>query len=88
MHLVRWIAIRDAFREGASAIELGGVDLPGHREIPQPGDPTYGLYEHKRGFGAVWVEREPPRRIVLRPTADRLAQGRRRLVEAVRGLRP
>jgi lipid II:glycine glycyltransferase (peptidoglycan interpeptide bridge formation enzyme) len=87
MHLVRWIAIRDAFREGVSAIELGGVDLPGLREVPRPGDATYGLYEHKRGFGAIWVEREPPRRIVLRPTADRLAQGRRRLVEAVRSLR-
>jgi len=87
MHLVRWTAIRDALRDGASAIELGGVDLPGHRAIPGPDAPTYGLYEHKRGFGARWVERAPPRRIVLRAGADRLAQGRRRLAEAVRGLR-
>jgi lipid II:glycine glycyltransferase (peptidoglycan interpeptide bridge formation enzyme) len=87
MHLVRWTAIRDALRDGATAIELGGVDLPGHRSVPVPGEPTYGLYEHKRGFGARWVERAPPRRIVLRRGADRLAQGRRRLVEAVRSLR-
>jgi lipid II:glycine glycyltransferase (peptidoglycan interpeptide bridge formation enzyme) len=87
MHLVRWTAIRDAFREGASAIELGGVDLPGQRQPPGPGEPGRGLYEHKRGFGATWVERAPPRRIILRPTAERFARGRRRLVEAVRGMR-
>ena len=67
MHLLRWTAIRDALREGVAAIELGGVDLPGHRQPPQPGEPGHGLYEHKRGFGAVWVDRAPPRRIVLRP---------------------
>jgi lipid II:glycine glycyltransferase (peptidoglycan interpeptide bridge formation enzyme) len=87
MHLVRWTAIRDALHEGATAVELGGVDLPGHRHEPGPDDPTYGLYEHKRGFGARWVERAPPHRIVLRPAADRLAQGRRRLAQAVRSLR-
>ncbi len=84
MHLLRWIAIRDALAEGASAIELGGVDLPGQRRPPQAGEPGHGLYEHKRGFGAVWVERAPPRRIVLRPAAERLARGRRRLVDALR----
>jgi lipid II:glycine glycyltransferase (peptidoglycan interpeptide bridge formation enzyme) len=84
MHLLRWTAIRDAFLEGAPAIELGGVDLPGQRRPPQPGEPGRGLYEHKRGFGAVWVERAPPRRIVLRPTAERLARGRRRVIDALR----
>jgi lipid II:glycine glycyltransferase (peptidoglycan interpeptide bridge formation enzyme) len=87
MHLVRWTAIRDALHDGASAIELGGVDLPGHRALPGPGQPGRGLYEHKRGFGAVWVERAPPRRIVLRPGAEQLARARRRLIEAVRGVR-
>ena len=87
MHLVRWTAIRDALAEGCSAIELGGVDLPGRRTPPQPGDPNRGLYEHKRGFGARWVEREPPRRIVLRPMAERLARARRRAVDALRGMR-
>jgi lipid II:glycine glycyltransferase (peptidoglycan interpeptide bridge formation enzyme) len=87
MHLVRWTAIRAAHDEGCAAIELGGVDLPGHREPPQPGEPNRGLYEHKRGFGAVWVEREPARRIVLRPGAERLALVRRRLIDGLRGMR-
>jgi hypothetical protein len=87
MHLVRWTAIRDALREGAAAIELGGVDTPGHREPPQPGEPGRGLYEHKRGFGAVWVQRAAPRRIVLRPAAERLARGRRSVIDSLRGMR-
>jgi lipid II:glycine glycyltransferase (peptidoglycan interpeptide bridge formation enzyme) len=73
MHLVRWTVIRDALEAGAPWVDLGGVDLPGHRDPPAPGDPTYGLYEHKRGFGAVWTVREPARRIVLRPWMDRAA---------------
>lgn len=87
MHLVRWTAIRDALAEGAPAIELGGVDLPGHRRPPVDGDPNHGLYEHKRGFGAVWVDRTPARRIVLRPWADRLAVIRRRTVDGLRRIR-
>lgn len=87
MHLVRWTAIRDALAEGCPAIELGGVDLPGHRSPPRPGDPNRGLYEHKRGFGAEWLQREAPRRIVLRPGAERLARYRRQAVDALRGMR-
>ena len=87
MHLVRWPAIRAAHAEGCPAIELGGVDLPGHRRPPQPGEPNRGLYEHKRGFGAEWVEREPARRIVLRPGAERLALVRRRVIDGLRGMR-
>jgi lipid II:glycine glycyltransferase (peptidoglycan interpeptide bridge formation enzyme) len=87
MHLVRWRAIRDAFAAGARAIELGGVDLPGHREPPSRGDPTWGLYENKRSFGARWVERSPARRIVLRPWAERLARLRRTAVDTARRVR-
>jgi len=87
MHLVRATAIKDALAEGCGAIELGGVDLPGHRTPPQQGDPNRGLYEHKRGFGAGWLEREPARRIVLRPGAERLAHLRRRGIDALRGMR-
>ncbi len=87
MHLVRWTAIAGALAAGCPAIELGGVDLPGHRSPPERGDPNRGLYEHKRGFGAEWVEREPPRRIVLRPTAERLARLRRRTIDTLRGMR-
>jgi lipid II:glycine glycyltransferase (peptidoglycan interpeptide bridge formation enzyme) len=87
MHLVRWTAIRAAWSAGCPGIELGGVDLPGHRTPPQPGDPNRGLYEHKRGFGAEWVEREAPRRIVLRKRAEQLARVRRRALDALRGMR-
>lgn len=73
MHLVRWTIIRDALAAGAPWIDLGGVDLPGHRDPPESGEPTWGLYEHKRGFGATWTAREPARRIVLRPWMDRVA---------------
>lgn len=87
MHLVRWTAIRAAHDEGCPGIELGGVDLPGHRQPPRQGDPNRGLYEHKRGFGARWVAREPARRIILRPGAERMAVVRRRLIDGLRGMR-
>jgi lipid II:glycine glycyltransferase (peptidoglycan interpeptide bridge formation enzyme) len=87
MHLVRWTAIRAAWSAGCPGIELGGVDLPGHRAPPQAGEPNRGLYEHKRGFGAEWVEREAPQRIVLRARAEQLAQVRRRALDALRGMR-
>ncbi len=87
MHLVRWTAIRGAHAEGCPAIELGGVDLPGHRGPPRTGDPNRGLYEHKRGFGAGWVEREPARHIVLRTGAERMASIRRRVIDGLRRMR-
>jgi peptidoglycan pentaglycine glycine transferase (the first glycine) len=86
MHLVRWTAIRDAIAEGIPAIELGGVDLPGRREPPSPGDPNYGLFEHKASFGARWVVRTPARRIVLRPWLERYATVRRRGLAALGNL--
>jgi hypothetical protein len=87
MHLVRWTALRDAAAEGCRAIELGGVDLPGQRRPPEVGDANRGLYEHKRGFGAEWVERAPPHRIVLRRGAEALARVRRRSIDVLRGMR-
>jgi lipid II:glycine glycyltransferase (peptidoglycan interpeptide bridge formation enzyme) len=80
MHLVRWTVIRDALAEGASAVELGGVDLPGHREPPGPEAPNHGLYVHKASFGARWVVRTPARRLVLRPGAAHVADIRDELV--------
>ena len=80
MHLVRWTVIRDALAEGASAVELGGVDLPGHREPPGPDEPNHGLYVHKASFGAEWVVRTPARHLVLRPGAVRVADARDRAV--------
>jgi hypothetical protein len=56
MHLLRWRAIQLALAEGRREMDLGGVDLPGARRVPVEGEPTFGLYEHKRSFGAQWVE--------------------------------
>jgi lipid II:glycine glycyltransferase (peptidoglycan interpeptide bridge formation enzyme) len=80
MHLVRWTVIRDALAEGASGVELGGVDLPGRREPPAPDEPNHGLFVHKSSFGAVWVVRTPARRLVLRPGVARLVDARDRAV--------
>jgi lipid II:glycine glycyltransferase (peptidoglycan interpeptide bridge formation enzyme) len=67
MHLLRWRAIQLAIREGRDEMDLGGVDVgPRHAE-PREGDPTYGLYEHKRSFGAHWVEMTGAHERVLRP---------------------
>lgn len=88
MHLVRWTVIREALAAGVPAVELGGVDLPGHRDPPSRDQPNHGLFEHKRSFGAEWVVRTPARRIVLRPWADRLASTRRAVLSQARSLRP
>jgi lipid II:glycine glycyltransferase (peptidoglycan interpeptide bridge formation enzyme) len=55
MHLLRWRAIELAVAERRAEMDLGGVDVAGARRMPEPGEPTYGLYEHKRSFGAEWV---------------------------------
>ncbi len=74
MHLLRWRAIQLAIREGRHEMDLGGVDIgPDHRE-PGPGDPMAGLYEHKRSFGAQWVEMTGAHERVIRP--GRYAAGR------------
>ncbi len=56
MHLLRWRAIQLAVAERRAEMDLGGVDLAGARRVPVEGEPTYGLYEHKRSFGAEWLE--------------------------------
>lgn len=55
MHLLRWRAIQLALAEGRAEMDLGGVDVAGARRVPSEGEPTFGLYEHKRSFGAAWV---------------------------------
>lgn len=67
MHLLRWRAIQLALRERREEMDLGGVDVgPDYRE-PVEGMPMYGLYEHKRSFGAVWVEMSGAHELVVRP---------------------
>ncbi len=67
MHLLRWRAIQLAIREGRTEMDLGGVDVgPDHRE-PAKGEPMAGLYEHKRSFGASWVEMIGAHERIVRP---------------------
>jgi lipid II:glycine glycyltransferase (peptidoglycan interpeptide bridge formation enzyme) len=80
MHLVRWTAMTMALAEGAPLIDLGTVDVPGARREPVPGDPTYGLYEHKRSLGARWAESAAAREIVLRPWRNALVTAAARVV--------
>jgi hypothetical protein len=74
LHLLRWRALQLAVAAGAPELDLGGVDVAGARREPQPGEPTYGLFEHKRAFGAEWVAQSGAQERVLRPW--RYAAGR------------
>jgi lipid II:glycine glycyltransferase (peptidoglycan interpeptide bridge formation enzyme) len=67
LHLLRWRAIQLAIREARAEMDLGGVDVAGARHEPRPGEPMYGLYQHKRSFGAVFVEQVGAHERVLRP---------------------
>ena len=66
-HLLRWRAIQLAIREAAIEMDLGGVDVAGARREPREADPMYGLYQHKRSFGAEWVELPGAHERVIRP---------------------
>jgi lipid II:glycine glycyltransferase (peptidoglycan interpeptide bridge formation enzyme) len=74
MHLLRWNFLRTALERGDSFADLGGVDVAGARRVPHEGEPTYGLYEHKRSLGAVWTESAAAHEIVLRPAWQRVAE--------------
>jgi lipid II:glycine glycyltransferase (peptidoglycan interpeptide bridge formation enzyme) len=65
--LLRWVAIRRAIEEGCAEMDLGGVDIAGARRVPLEGEPTYGLYDHKRAFGATWLELSGAHERVIRP---------------------
>ena len=86
MHLLRWAAIRGALAAGVPFIDLGGVDVPGARRRPEPGEPAWGMLEHKLGFGARWVESAGAREIVLRPGIYRADLALRRLRRRALGL--
>ena len=67
-HLLRWRAIQLAIEEGSLEMDLGGVDIAGARHEPQEGEPMFGLYQHKRSFGAEWLELVGAHERVIRPT--------------------
>ena len=84
MHLLRWRAIQLALREGCAEMDLGGVDVaPDHGE-PVPGSPTYGLYEHKRSFGARWISMSGAHERVIRPWRSSAGRVTARVARAVR----
>lgn len=74
LHLLRWRAIQLAIREGCVEMDLGGVDLPGARRPPLEGEPMYGLYEHKRSFGARWVALTGAHERAIRPARYRIGR--------------
>jgi lipid II:glycine glycyltransferase (peptidoglycan interpeptide bridge formation enzyme) len=79
MHLLRWRAIQLALAESRVEMDLGGVDVAGARREPVEGEPTYGLYEHKRSFGARWVSLAGAQERVARPWRYALGRGVARL---------
>ena len=66
LHLLRWRAIQIAIAEHSSELDFGGADVPGARRPPRDGEPLHGLYEHKRSFGAEWVELAGAHELVIR----------------------
>ncbi len=85
MHLLRWRAIELALAERRSEMDLGGVDLAGARRPPEPGEPTHGLYDHKRSFGARWVELAGAQERVARPWRYAAGRAIARVRRGVRG---
>ena len=78
LHLLRWRAIQLAIRERRTEMDLGGVDVAGRRREPREGDPMWGLYQHKRSFGATWLELSGAHERVIDPVrygAGRIAAG-------------
>src|SRR4029077_6593587 len=99
MQLLRWTAMTLALGAGMPCLDLGGVDVPGARHQPAPGDATWGLYEHKVGFGARraggldeqrvgfgprWMEWVGPHELILRPTVYRAGLAARSARRVVR----
>jgi FemAB family/Acetyltransferase (GNAT) domain len=86
LHLLRWRALQLALREGRAELDLGGVDVAGQRREPRPGEPMWGLYEHKRAFGGEWLELTGAHERVARPrryAAGRIAGRAARLVDRI-----
>ncbi len=67
VRLVVWEAIKLAIAEGRTGFDLGGVDVPGARRRPEPGEPAHGMLTFKESFGARWVELTGAHERVLSP---------------------
>jgi hypothetical protein len=76
---VLWEGIVRALEEGRDEMDLGGVDVPGARRRPEPGEAEHGMLAFKESFAARWVELAGAHRIVL-PAARRGLPGLLRLL--------
>jgi lipid II:glycine glycyltransferase (peptidoglycan interpeptide bridge formation enzyme) len=74
VRLIVWEAIKGALAEGREEMDLGGVDVPGARRRPEPGEPAHGMLAFKESFGARWIELTGAHERVFSPT--RYAIGR------------
>ena len=83
LHLLRWRAIQLAIREGCTEMDLGGVDVAGARHEPREDDPLYGLYQHKRSFGARWLELTGAHERVFDPRGYALGRAVARLARVI-----
>ena len=77
-----WTAAHAAGSAGAPVLGSGLDTAPDHRE-PGEGDPMAGLYEHKRSFGASWVEMTGAHERVLRPARYAVGRAAARLARLV-----
>jgi lipid II:glycine glycyltransferase (peptidoglycan interpeptide bridge formation enzyme) len=84
MSLLLWRALQIALRDGCHELDLGGVDVPGARREPRPGESTYGLLRFKQSLGGRWVELSGAHERVLRPGRHALATGAGRAARALR----
>jgi len=88
LHLLRWRAIELAIAEGCHEMDLGGVDVEGSRRVPREGESTFGLYEHKRSFGAEWQELTGAMELVAHPLRYRTGRLTARLTREIARRRP
>ena len=82
VRLVVWEAFKRALAEGRAEMDLGGVDVPGARRRPEPGEPAHGMLTFKESFGARWIELTGAHERVLSPARYALGRVTARLATA------
>ncbi|MGZ8528163.1 MAG: lipid II:glycine glycyltransferase FemX [Candidatus Limnocylindrales bacterium] len=83
VRLVVWEAIKGALAEGRAEMDLGGVDVPGARRRPEPGEPAHGMLTFKESFGARWIALTGAHERVFSPTRYALGRVAARIAAAV-----
>jgi lipid II:glycine glycyltransferase (peptidoglycan interpeptide bridge formation enzyme) len=79
-----WEALGSAIAEGREEFDLGGVDVPGARRRPEPGEPAHGMLTFKESFGARWIELSGAHERVLSPSRYAIGRVTGRLLGAIR----